>query len=53
LSRAGKLKVNDLRTVANRLADTASSKSAELAALLGICDAAARAAGQKWRRLAG
>jgi hypothetical protein len=53
LSRSEKLKVQDLRTVANRLADTRSGKSAELAALLGMCDAAARAAGQNWRRLAG
>jgi hypothetical protein len=53
LSRAEKLKVKDLRTVANRLTDTASGKSGELAALLGLCDAAARAAGQKWLRLAG
>ena len=53
LSRSERLKVNDLRAVANRLADTASGKSAELAALLGMCDAAGRTVGQKWRKLAG
>jgi len=53
LSRAEKVKITDLKTVAKRLAGRDSRESAELAALLGMCETAGRNAGLKWRRLAG
>jgi hypothetical protein len=53
LMRGDKLKVDDLKTVAQRLAGRDSRESAELAALLGICESARLNAGFKWRRLAG
>ena len=53
LSRGEKLKIDELKTVANRLAGRDSRESAELAALLGICESAGRNAGLQWQRLAG
>ena len=52
LMRGDKLKIGDLRTVAQRLAGGNSRDSAELAALLAACDSAGRSAGMQWQRLA-
>ena len=53
LMRGEKLKIDDLKTVAQRLASRDSRDSAELAALLAVCESAGRNAGLKWQRLAG
>jgi len=53
LCRGEKLRISDLKTVAKRLASRDSRESAELAALLGMCESAGRNAGLKWQRLAG
>jgi hypothetical protein len=53
LMRRERLKIDDLKTVAKRLASRDSRDSAELAALLAVCESAGRNAGLKWRRLAG
>jgi hypothetical protein len=53
LLRGDKLKLDDLKTVARRLASGDSRETAELAALLGVCESAGHAAGLKWQRLAG
>lgn len=53
LMRGERLKIDDLKTVAQRLARTDSRESAELAALLGICESASRNAALRWERLAG
>ena len=53
LMRGDRLKIDDLKTVAQRLAGRDSRDSAELAALLAVCESAGRNAGLKWRRLAG
>ena len=53
LMRGERLKIDDLKTVAQRLASRDSRDSAELAALLSICESAGRNAGFKWQRLAG
>ena len=53
LGRAEKLRVKDLRGVVKGLAARNSTESAELAALLAVCESAGRNAGLKWQRLAG
>lgn len=53
LSRAERLRVSDLKMVAKRHASRDSRQSAELAALLAVCEAAGRNAGLKWQALAG
>ena len=53
LMRGDKLKVEELKTVAQRLASRDSQESAELAALLAVCESAGRDVGMKWQRLAG
>lgn len=53
LCRGEKLRINDMKTVAKNLAATDSRGSAELAALLAMCESAGRDAGLKWQRLAG
>ena len=53
LMRGDKLKINDLRTVAQRLDGDNSRDSAELAALLAVCESAGRNVGLQWQRLAG
>lgn|GEM_PF-1260887 len=53
LMRGERLKIDDLKTVAQRLASRDSRDSAELAALLAVCESAGRNAGLKWQRLAG
>jgi hypothetical protein len=53
LIRGERLKIDDLKTVAQRLATRDSRESAELAALLAVCESAGRKAGLKWERLAG
>ena len=53
LSRGERLKINDLKTVVQRLASRDSRESAELAALLATCEAAGRNAGMQWQKLAG
>ena len=53
LMRGERLKIDDLKTVAQRLASRDSRDSAELAALLAACESAGRNAGFKWQRLAG
>ncbi len=53
LMRGEKLKIEELKTVAQRLAGRGSSESAELAALLAVCESAGHDAGMKWQRLAG
>jgi hypothetical protein len=50
--RGARLKIADLKTVAQRLAGTNSQEFAELAALLGICESAGRDAAVRWERLA-
>lgn len=51
LMRGQKLKIEDLKTVARKLASRDSRNSAELAALLAICDSAGRNAARKWEQL--
>jgi hypothetical protein len=53
LSRGDRLRVNDLKTVANRLANRDSRCVAELADLLAGCESAARQTDEKWQKLAG
>jgi hypothetical protein len=53
LMRGERLKIDDLKVVAQRLASRDSRDSAELAALLAVCESAGRNAELKWRRLAG
>ena len=53
LFRGEKLRINDMKTVAGKLAATDSRGYAELAALLAMCESAGRDAGLKWQRLAG
>jgi hypothetical protein len=53
LKRGEKLKISDLKTVAQRLASRDSRESAELAALLATCEAAGRNASMQWEKLAG
>lgn len=53
LSRGERLKISDLKTVAQRLASGDSRESAELAALLATCEAAGRNASMQWDKLAG
>ena len=53
LSRGEKVRIGDLKTVAKKLAARDSRESAELAALLTMCESAGRDAGLKWQRLAG
>jgi hypothetical protein len=53
LMRGEKLKIDDLKTVAERLASRDSRASAELVALLAVCESAGRKAGLRWQRLAG
>jgi len=53
MMRGERLKIDDLKTVAQRLASRDSRDSAELAALLAVCESAGRNAGFKWQRLAG
>jgi hypothetical protein len=51
LMRGERLKIDDLKTVAQRLASRDSRDSAELAALLGMCESAGRNAALRWQRL--
>ena len=51
LMRGEKLKIDDLKTVAQRLASRDSRASAELAALLAGCESAGRNAALRWQRL--
>ena len=51
LTRGEKLKIDDLKTVAQRLASRDSRASAELAALLAGCESAGRNAALRWQRL--
>ncbi|MCK4303452.1 MAG: hypothetical protein KAY24_04375 [Candidatus Eisenbacteria sp.] len=53
LRRGERLKISDLKTVAQRLASRDSRESAELAALLATCEAAGRNASMQWKKLAG
>ena len=53
LMRGEKLKIDDLKTVAQRLSARDSRESAELDGLLALCESAGRDAETKWRRLAG
>jgi hypothetical protein len=53
LERSGELRANDLKTVANRLANRDPGRSADLAELLALCDSAARQTDEKWQKLAG
>ena len=53
LMRGQRLKTDDLKTVAQRLASRDSRASAELAALLAVCESAGSNAGSRWQRLAG
>ena len=53
LSRGERLRISDLKTVAQRLASRDSRESAELAALLATCEAAGRNASMQWEKLAG
>jgi hypothetical protein len=53
LMRGDRLKIDDLKTVAQKLASRDSRDSAELAALLAACESAGRSAGLRWERLAG
>jgi hypothetical protein len=53
LSRGERLKISDLKTIAQRLASRDSRESAELAALLATCEAAGRNASMQWEKLAG
>jgi hypothetical protein len=51
LMRGDRLKIDDLKTVAERLASRDSRASAELAALLAACESAGRNAALRWQRL--
>ena len=51
LIRGEKLKIDDLKTVAQRLASRNSRDSEELAALLAACESAGRDAALRWQRL--
>ena len=51
LMRGERLKIDDLKTVAQRLASRDSRASAELAALLAGCESAGRNAALRWQRL--
>jgi hypothetical protein len=51
LMRGERLKIDDLKTVAQRLAGRDSRASAELAALLAGCESAGRNAALRWQRL--
>jgi hypothetical protein len=51
LVRGERLKIDDLKTVAQRLAGRDSRASAELAALLAGCESAGRNAALRWQRL--
>ena len=51
LMRGERLKIDDLKTVAQRLAGMDSRASAELAALLAGCESAGRNAALRWQRL--
>ena len=51
LARGERLKIDDLKTVAQRLASRDSRASAELAALLAGCESAGRNAALRWQRL--
>ena len=51
LMRGERLRIDDLKTVAQRLAGRDSRASAELAALLAVCESAGRNAGLRWQRL--
>jgi hypothetical protein len=53
LSRGERLKIDDLKTVAQKLSSGDSRDSAELAALLAVCESAGRTASLRWERLAG
>lgn len=53
LMRGEKLKIDDLKTVTQRLAGRDSRDSAELAALLAVCESAGRNAELRWQRLGG
>jgi hypothetical protein len=53
LMRGDRLRIDDLKTVAQSLASRDSRDSAELAALLAACESAGRNAGLRWQRLAG
>jgi hypothetical protein len=52
LMRGERLKIDDLKTVAQRLASRDSRASAELTALLAACELAGRDAALRWQRLA-
>ncbi len=51
LMRGERLKIDDLKIVAQRLVGRDSRVSAELAALLGMCESAGRNAALRWQRL--
>ena len=51
LMRGDRLKIDDLKTVAERLVSRDSRASAELAALLAACESAGRNAALRWQRL--
>ena len=53
LRRGEELRISDVKTVAKKLAAKDPRESAELAALLAMCESAGRDAGLKWQRLAG
>jgi hypothetical protein len=53
LMRGERLKIDDLKTVAQRLASRDSRDSAELAALLAVCESAGHNTGLRWQRLVG
>jgi len=53
LKRAEKLKVKDLKAIADKLAGGTSRDTVELGAVLAMCESAARDARLKWQRLAG
>lgn len=53
LMRGDRLRVEDLKFVAQKLTAGDSRDSAELAALLQVCESAGRNAAQRWERLAG
>ena len=52
LTRGEKLKIDELKTVAQKLAGGGPPEAAELAALLAVCDSAGHEAGLNWQRLA-
>ena len=53
VGRGERLKIEDVKAVAQKLATRDSRDSVELAALLAICESAGRDATHRWRRLAG